>query len=97
MFNPPQTFMVVVEEERKEELVIKDPLAHVSIMKLMIREQTVMDVLDVVEMNKSTVMTLVDVIVVREDVEIIIRGQPAVEQFIIVYQEHQEEKVVMVD
>jgi hypothetical protein len=56
-----------------------------------------MDVLDVVEMNELIVLIKEDVIVVREDVEIIIRGQPAVEPYHSLYQEHQEEKVVMVD
>jgi hypothetical protein len=54
-----------------------------------------MDVLDVVEMNELIVLIKEDVIVVREDVEIIIRGQPVVEPYLSLYQEHQEEKVVM--
>ena len=97
MFSPVPISTVAEVVEKKEELVIKDPLALVSIMRLMKQEPTVMDVLDAVEMNELIVMTKEDVTAVREDVEIIIRDQPVVEQFTIVYQEHQEVKVVMVD
>ena len=89
--------MVAEVEEKREERVIQEQQERVIIMRHMKQEPTVMDVLDVVEMNESIVMTKEDVIAVREDVEIIIRDQPAVEPYHSQYQEHQEEKVVMVD
>ena len=89
--------MVEVVEEKKEELVIKEHLALVSIMRLIIREPTVVDVLDVVEMNELIVSIKEDVIVVREDAVIANVVQPVVEQFTIVSLVELVVKVAMVD
>jgi dihydrodipicolinate reductase len=89
--------MVAEVVEKKVRLEQQEQLVLVTIMRILTRDYPVVDVLDVVEMNELIVLIKEDVIVVKEDVVLVFTVPPAVEPYLSLYQEHQEEKVVMVD